>query len=375
MAAKRSRYPMAGLLALFLGGILALTITFARDRDRSVMPAPSSVTPPTNASPPISTPRPTLTPVVPSPLPGYLLIADRGNNRVVLVSSDKQVLWRYPRSRKPSFPFRSDDDAFFGPGYRTIISQQETNQTAQVISFPAGDVLWHYGHPGVWGPGPGFLHTPDDAYLLDGGIRSVADIGNCRVLFISPGGKIVRQIGTTGVCAHDPPRFLASPNGDTPMPHGATLVTEIGGSFIDAISKSNQLLWSVHAPVRYPSDAQWLGHGRILLADYSKPGAVIIMTRTGKVLWRYGPSSGPAALDHPSLALRLPNGLIAVNDDFRDRVVLISRKRHRIIWQYGHTDHPGRRRGFLRIPDGMDFLPFGAAMRQSSIRSLVIGSG
>ena len=66
------------------------------------------------------------------------------------------------------------------------------------------------------------------------------------------------------------------------------LVTEISGSWIDAIGPGNRLLWSVHAPVGYPSDAQWLGGGRILLADYSSPGHVLIMTRHGRVLWKYG---------------------------------------------------------------------------------------
>jgi uncharacterized protein (UPF0248 family) len=124
--------------------------------------------------------------------------------------------------------------------------------------------------------------------------------------------------------------------------------------------------------VGYPSDAQWLGHGTFLLADYSSPGHVLIMNRRGKVLWRYGPSSGPGALDHPSLALMLPGGLIAVNDDYRHRVVLISRKRHRIVWQYGHTDRPGTAPGSLDTPDGMDFLPFGMAMRHPQLRTLVL---
>jgi hypothetical protein len=113
----------------------------------------------------------------------------------------------------------------------------------------------------------------------------------------------------------------------------------------------------------------------VLLADYSNPGHVLIMTTGGKVQFRYGPPSGPGALDHPSLALMLPNGLIAVNDDYRDRVVLISRKTHHIVWQYGHTDLPGRQKGSLNTPDGMDFLPFDVAMRNPEIRRVVLQQG
>lgn len=275
------------------------------------------------------------------------------------MDSRKRVLWRYPGpGRTPAFPFRFDDDAFFGPGFGAVITNQEEQHTVEVLSFPGRQVLWHYGHVDSAGSGPGFLHTPDDAYLLADGTRTVADVGNCRILFISAAGRILKQYGTTGVCRHDPPKDLASPNGDTPMADGGTLVTEIAGSWIDAFTSSGTLSWSVHAPLAYPSDAQWLGHGRILVSDYSSPGHVLIMTTKGKVLWEYGPSSGRGSLNHPSLALMLPGGLIAVNDDFRDRVVLISLRRHRIVWQYGHTDVPGTGHGYLRIPDGMDFLPF-----------------
>src|SRR5438093_8945237 len=38
-----------------------------------------------------------LPPVVRGPVPGYLLIADRNNNRLLLVSPDKRVVWRFPR--------------------------------------------------------------------------------------------------------------------------------------------------------------------------------------------------------------------------------------------------------------------------------------
>ncbi|MGZ4150284.1 MAG: outer membrane protein assembly factor BamB family protein [Actinomycetota bacterium] len=308
----------------------------------------------------------------PRPIPGYLLIADRGNDRMLLVDGQKQILWRYPRpGHPPSMPFHFDDDAFFTPGFRAVISNQEEQQTIQEISFPRGRVIWRYGRVGVAGSGPGELHTPDDAYALADGTVMVADVGNCRILFLGPRGHVQRQLGSTLACGHAPPRLLASPNGDTPMPGGGVLVTEIGGSWIDAIAPDGSLRWSVHAPVSYPSDAQPLGQGKILLADYARPGRVLIMSRDGRVLWSYGPSSGPGMLDHPSLALMLPNGLIAVNDDYRDRVVLIDRARHRIVWQYGHTGVPGRTPGYLHTPDGMDFLPVRAASRISAIRRTV----
>jgi hypothetical protein len=312
-------------------------------------------------------------------LPGYLLIADRGNDRMILVNSAKKILWRYPKpGAPPALPFRFDDDTFFTPDLTGIISNQEEQQTIQVISFPQAHITWHYGHVDTAGSGAGYLQTPDDAYMLPDGTVTVADISNCRILFVGPDHRVIKQYGTTNVCRHDPPRYLALPNGDTPMPDGGMLITEITGGWIDRISADGKLMWTVHAPIGYPSDAQWLGGGRILVADYGVPGHVLTMTKTGKVLWEYGPTSGPGELRYPSLASMLPNGLIAVNDDYRHRVVLIDPKTKRIVWQYGHTDLAGAEPGYLFKPDGLDFLSYDAAIAQPRIRMYlvrVLGAG
>ena len=354
--------------ALIAGGVVAVLAGRADDPSATTQRAtraPSRSEPATTSAPPART-------QAPRPFPGFLLVADRGNDRALLLDGRKHILWRYPRpGRRPAMPFQYDDDTFFGPGYRTIVSNQEDQETVQVLSFPAGRLLWRYGHVDSAGSGRGYLNNPDDAYLLPSGRISVADTRNCRVLVLSRSRRVVRQYGRAGVCAHDPPRLLASPNGDTPLPGGGMLISEIGGSWIDDISPGGHLRWAVRAPIAYPSDAQMLPNGRILVADYSRPGHVIVMTRHGTVTWRYGPPSGPGMLDHPSLALRLPNGLIAVNDDYRDRVVIINPATHRIVWQYGHTDRPGRRHGFLSIPDGMDFLPTAVVLSHRSIERVV----
>jgi hypothetical protein len=360
------RRRLGALMVLFVT-VAAIAFIFRALEGRRHPSRPASAEGKAEGTP---TPGSTLPPP-PGPFPGYLLIADRGNDRLLLVDGSKHILWRYPHG-KPSYPFHFDDDSFFSHDYHRIITNQEEQHTLEVLSFPEGEVLWHYGHPNVKGSAPGYMNSPDDAYLLRNGIRTVADAYNCRVLFISPEKKIVRQIGTTGVCGHDPPSQLGAPNGDTPYSGGRMLVTEITGSWVDAIGPHNRLLWTVQAPVRYPSDAQWLGHGRMLLADYSSPGNVLIMTKTGRVLWRYGPTSGPGELDHPSLALQLPNGLIAVNDDFNDRVVLIDPSKNRIVWHYGLRNQPGAAHGQLNTPDGMDFLPANIAQQDPTIRDLLL---
>jgi hypothetical protein len=205
----------------------------------------------------------------------------------------------------------------------------------------------------------GYLNGPDDAYMWPDGSIGVADIRNCRLILIDQASKAIKnQLGRTGYCAHNPPKSFGLPNGDTPLDNGHVLTTEILGSWVSELGWDGTLYWTVRAPgIRYPSDAQMLPDGNILLVDYSRPGQILIMTRQGTPVWRYAPRSGPAMLDHPSLAIELSNGLIALNDDFRNRVIVIDPKTDKIVWQYGINDRRGRTDGLLFIPDGIDIKP------------------
>ena len=304
------------------------------------------------------------------PLPGALLIADRGNNRILLVDASHRVLWRFPtaRDRAVGVHLNFDDDSFVEPGGKAIVSNEEEAHTIVSINIRTHARVHLYGTPGVPGSGPNELNTPDDAYVLPDGTLTVADAYNCRILFIRA-HRVVRQLGRTGSCYHDPPRAFGAVNGDTPLRDGGVLVSEIPGAWIDNLARNGRLRWAVRAPVSYPSDPQPLPGGRILLADYASPGAAIIMNRKGHVLWRYGPAAGWGALDHPSLAVMLPNGDIAINDDYHDRVVIVDPRQNAIVWQYGHLDRPGTGFNSLKTPDGMDFVPLGK--RESPLWALV----
>jgi outer membrane protein assembly factor BamB len=290
------------------------------------------------------------------PLPGDLLIADRGNNRMLIVTPAHHVIWQFPRPGS-NVSLYFDDDTFFTPSGHQIISNEEEHQDIIRVSYPSGKLVWRYGHPGQAGSAPGYMNTPDDAYALPGGLVIVADAYNCRVLEIR-GQRIVRILGTTGVCVHNPPASFGDINGDTPLRNGHVLISEINGGYIDDMTLSGKLVHVYKAPVSYASDPQLTRNGNIIVADYARPGGVVILNRhTGAVMWSYRPSSGPGMLDHPSLAAMLPNGDVIVGDDFNDRVVVIDPHTKKIVWQYGHTAVGGTAHGYLHIPDGFEFIP------------------
>jgi hypothetical protein len=291
-------------------------------------------------------------------LPGFLLIADRGNNRILVVDPRGRIVLTYPSQADLAAGRRLyfNDDTFVEPGGKYLIANEEDNHAIVQIGIDNHSLQVLFGHPGQVGGDSTHLNYPDDAYELPDGSFTVADAYNCRILFIR-NHAIVKEYGHSGDCTHQPPSALGAVNGDTPLPDGGVLVSEISGSWIDAIGPNGQLRYTFQAPVSYPSDPQPLPGNRILLADYASPGHILILDQTGRVLWRYGPTRGYGRLDHPSLAMALPNGDIAVNDDYRDRVVVIDPRINRIVWEYGHTDLKGDAPGYLNTPDGMDFIP------------------
>src|SRR5512135_309529 len=83
---------------------------------------------------PVSATETQATPADQTGLGGYdVLIADRGNNRIIEVTPDKKIVWEYdfdlPR------PGLGADDAFFADGGKTIIAGLEEWQTIQLIDY------------------------------------------------------------------------------------------------------------------------------------------------------------------------------------------------------------------------------------------------
>jgi DNA-binding beta-propeller fold protein YncE len=296
----------------------------------------------------------------PSVLPGPVLIADRDNNRLLEVSPDGRVLWRFPAAGDLASgqTFLLPDDAFYSPDGRQIVVTQEDDFAISVVDLATNRIVYRYGHPGVPGSEPGYVHNPDDAMLMASGELLSADIKNCRVLVIRPPAhRPLRQLGVTGHCEHELGVSYGSPNGAFPISDGDTAITEINGDWLDIIRPDGRPVLDTHPPgFTYPSDTNEVRPGLFLSVDYTDPGAIETFTSGGRLRWRYEPA-GSKALDQPSLALPLPNGDILANDDKNDRVIVVDPRTNKIVWQYGHTHIPGAGEGFLSNPDGVDLAP------------------
>jgi len=297
----------------------------------------------------------------PSVLPGPILIADKLNNRLVVVDPQGRVRWQFPRpgDLAPGQTFRVPDDAFFSPDGTKIVATQEDDFAVSVIDIATHRIVFRYGVPGHPGHNANHLDNPDDALMLPGGDLLMADIRNCRVVLVPFGAHTpARAYGQPGSCMHRPPSRFGSPNGAFPMSNGHYLVTEIQGDWVDEMAPGGKVFWAAHPPgVSYPSDTNEVRTNVYLTVDYTSPGQVLTFDSRGRLLWRYRPLDPVRRLDHPSLALPLPNGMVLVTDDRNHRVIVVDPRTGRIVWQYGHLHRPGRAPGFLDNPDGLDLLP------------------
>jgi outer membrane protein assembly factor BamB len=296
----------------------------------------------------------------PSVLPGPVLIADEGNDRLIEVNPHGHVIWQFPRAadtaKGQTLP--KPDDAFFTPDHRHVIATQEENFTLSLVDIAKHRVVWSYGTAGVHGSDPNQLWNPDDALVLQNGDVLTADIKNCRLLVIGKGTHAPAQtFGRTGECVHNPPQQFGSPNGAFPMRNGHFLVTEINGDWVDEMDLTGTVFAAVHPPgIGYPSDTNEVKPGTYLTVDYSSPGTIETFDAQGALLWRYAPT-GADALDHPSIAKALPNGDVIATDDHNHRVIVVDPRTNRIVWQYGHLGTPGSTAGYLNGPDGLDPAP------------------
>jgi hypothetical protein len=279
-----------------------------------------------------------------------VLIADRGNNRLLIVTPQKSIVWEYDFAGLPRST--GADDAFFANGGKSVIASLEHQQVIQMIDVATKAVTWQYGVFGRRGSGQGKLNFPDDAYQLANGNIVVADIRNCRILEIAPNHSILRQAGATDRCGHGSP-LLASPNGDTPLADGHLLVSTIGDHSLVELDAGWQPVLRLSLPIRYPSDPQLTTAGTFLVSSYTRPGRIIEIGRDGKVVWDYE-AAGDGGLNRPSLAIELPNGDIMANDDLNHRVIVVDKATKKVVWQYGVTGVRGTAPGYLAIPDGLD---------------------
>src|SRR5581483_576702 len=85
----------------------------------------------------------------PGVLPGPVLVADRGNNRLLMIDPQGRITWQFPQpgDLRRGQTFISPDDAFFSEDGKEIIVTQENDFVPTVIDLASRRIVYRYGTP------------------------------------------------------------------------------------------------------------------------------------------------------------------------------------------------------------------------------------
>jgi outer membrane protein assembly factor BamB len=284
-------------------------------------------------------------------LTANILVADRNNNRLIVLTPQGRVAWTQ-RLSGPSA-------AFLSPTARSITVTQPGTFVVRQLAVADRKAFYHYGRSGHPGSSLDDLRDPGTAQELSDGRLVIADKSNCRILFLAPPKRVpTATLGTPGSCVHDPPKSLAYPDSVFPAFGGGIVVTETDPKWVDVLSPANAVVAAMQVPgLAAPDDAYEYAKDKLIATSHTHPGVVEEFDTADKVTWTYDPTSGTGELDRPSLAEVLADGDVLVCDSGNDRVVVIDPQTDTIIWQYGHTGRPGSKPGYLHTPDSAVLVP------------------
>ena len=185
------------------------------------------------------------TPVFAIETPNHdIMIVDQGNNRVIEVTQDKQIVFSYNNLNNPN-------SAEVLPNNHVLIADENNNRVIEIDR--SGNIVWQYS------AGISFAAF---ASRLPNGDTLITDSGNARILEVASDGTIVSQYFTN----------------------------------TDANSNPNPL----------PTNAVRLANGNTIIADQFNDRAIIINPIETTITYQYGqlntPGNGPNQLYGPYTA-------------------------------------------------------------------------
>lgn len=215
---------------------------------------------------------------IPAGVPGTKACVD---NRVIVVDESGKIVWQYGKAGKTG----SGPDLLNVPvaaiqlsNHDFLITDQGNNRIIEVNMQK--QIVWSYGPKS----GPGALNSPNSAELLGNGHILIADEGNNRVIEITRSGNIVWQYskGISGAA------FASR------LPNGDTLITDSGHARIFEVTPSKQIVFQYFTDTSRrsnsapdPSNAVRIAGGDTIIADQFND-RIIVINSAKQVVFQYG---------------------------------------------------------------------------------------
>lgn len=131
---------------------------------------------------------------------GQLLIADEGNQRLLLLSEHGEILWEYGAPYDILSPYYAELTS-----KNTVLYADRALHMVYEVNPHNNEVLWSYGSLLMAGEAEHELNEPACVRRLSNGGTLIVDTGNERLLLISPVGTLMRTMtGTPEIPLHGP---------------------------------------------------------------------------------------------------------------------------------------------------------------------------
>ncbi len=228
--------------------------------------------------------------------PGVIPQAPNGavDNRVILVNPQGHIVWQYGQFGMTGDGFdllSTPVQCTWLPNGDVLITDQGNNRIIEVTRDK--QIVWTY--PGPATSSADSLNSPNSAELLANGHILIADENNNRAIEVTRDLVVVKEFtagGTLGACA-----FASR------LPNGNTLLTDAGNSRAVEVDPNDGFVWqyvsntdpnSIAAPL--PTRAIRLRNGNTLISDQFN-NRVILVNMAGTLLMSYGlPLAGGGAI-------------------------------------------------------------------------------
>jgi hypothetical protein len=216
------------------------------------------------------------------------------DNRVILVTEDKRIVWQYGQfgvTGSGDNELNTPVQATWLPNAHVFITDQ-ANERIIEVSVATHKIVWQYGTTGMTGTGFNLLNNPNSAELLENRHILIADENNNRAIEVDRDKNIVATFTAGGTVSGV--AFASR------LENGNTLITDSNNSHIVEVDAKDAVVW-----------------------EY--------FTNTD-------PNSNTAPL--PTRAVRLRNGDTLISDQFNQRVIEVDHAKN-IVASYGSLNVSG----------------------------------
>jgi hypothetical protein len=232
---------------------------------------------------------------IPGPMSGCTLDAGCPDNRVILVDKGGGIVWQYGDDGGLNTPVAS---AMLKNG-NVLITDQSNSRIIEVT--PQKTIAWKYAPTSADG-GPG-LNSPNSAERLDNGDTLIADENNNRVIEIAADGGFVWQYPATPNVS-----LLSGAAFASRLPNANTLITDSNNGRILEIAPDGGVAWTFYTtsrstsstapvvdggnPMPLPTRAVRLANGNTLISDQLND-QILEVDPAGGVVFAYGKLNTP----------------------------------------------------------------------------------